>query len=205
MVTTALVSVALCIQVQRKKWELLFVQTEANENLALTFSRQNCVCFCSWKIINAKAMECLEQGLVHMPIAGAFLKIEFYLLFSAVLALPCCTGFLWLWRAGATLCLWCVSFSLQRLLFCWVQASVVVLWAQQWCFLGSRSTGSSVVAHGLCWPEVCGLFLDQESNPRPLHWQADSQLLDQQRSPLFVFCSHFFIEFSQLFYHYALI
>ena len=93
-VTAAIASVALWVQVQRK-WELLIVQTDANENLALTFSKQNCICFCSWKIISAKAMECLEQGLVHMPIPRAFLKIEkFYLLFSAVLDLSCCTAFL---------------------------------------------------------------------------------------------------------------
>ena len=28
---------------------------------------------------------------------------------------------------------------------------------------------SAVVAHGLSCPVACGIFLDRESNPRPLH------------------------------------
>ena len=44
------------------------------------------------------------------------------------------------------------------------------------CF-GARSLGalaSVVVAHGLSCSVACGIFPDQGSNPRPLHWQADS-------------------------------
>ena len=37
-----------------------------------------------------------------------------------------------------------------------------------------QSAGSVVVAHGLSCSAVCGIFLDQGSNPCPLHWQADS-------------------------------
>ena len=44
--------------------------------------------------------------------------------------------------------------------------------------------GSVVVAHGLHCPRACGIFLDQGSNPCPLHWQADSYPLEQQGSPL---------------------
>ena len=33
---------------------------------------------------------------------------------------------------------------------------------------------SVVVAHGLRCPAACGIFLDQESNLRPLHFKADS-------------------------------
>ena len=43
---------------------------------------------------------------------------------------------------------------------------------------------SVVAAHGLSCPAACGIFRDQESNPRPLHWQVDSYLLDHQGSPL---------------------
>ena len=32
----------------------------------------------------------------------------------------------------------------------------------------------------LSCPAACGIFRDQESNPRPLHWQVDSYLLDHQ-------------------------
>ena len=50
---------------------------------------------------------------------------------------------------------------------------------------GSRRTGSVVVAHGLSCSMACGIFPDQGSNPCPLHWQADSQPLCHQGSPLF--------------------
>ena len=36
------------------------------------------------------------------------------------------------------------------------------------------STISVVVTHGLSCPVACGIFLNQGSNPCPLHWQADS-------------------------------
>lgn len=32
-------------------------------------------------------------------------------------------------------------------------------------------------------PMLCGIFLDSGSNPCPLHWREDFQLLDHQRSP----------------------
>ena len=49
---------------------------------------------------------------------------------------------------------------------------------------GSRCAGSVVVAHGLSCSAACGIFPDQGSNPCPLHWQADSQPLRHQGSPL---------------------
>ena len=51
---------------------------------------------------------------------------------------------------------------------------------------GSRRAGSVVVAHGPSCPAACGIFPDQGSNPCPLHWQADSQPLHHQGSPLHV-------------------
>ena len=48
---------------------------------------------------------------------------------------------------------------------------------------GSRCAGSVVVAHGPSCSAACGIFLDQGSNPCPLHWQADSQPLRHQGSP----------------------
>ena len=39
------------------------------------------------------------------------------------------------------------------------------------------------MAHGLCCSVACEIFLDQESNCCPLHWQADSQPLCHQGSP----------------------
>ena len=49
---------------------------------------------------------------------------------------------------------------------------------------GSRRAGSAIVAHGPSCSAACGIFPDQGSNPCPLHWQADSQPLRHQGSPL---------------------
>ena len=49
---------------------------------------------------------------------------------------------------------------------------------------GSRRAGSVIVAHGPSCSAGCGIFPDQRSNPCPLHWQADSQPLRHQGSPL---------------------
>ena len=64
--------------------------------------------------------------------------------------------------------MWCTGFSLQWLLL--LQSP------------GSRHVGSAVV-HGLSGSMACGIFLDQGSNPRPLHWQVDSYPLCQQGRP----------------------
>ena len=52
---------------------------------------------------------------------------------------------------------------------------------------GSRRAGSVVVAHGPSYSAACGIFPDQGSNPCPLHWQADSQPLHHQGSPVILF------------------
>ena len=49
---------------------------------------------------------------------------------------------------------------------------------------GSRRTGSVIVAHGPSCSAARGIFPDQGSNPCPLHWQADSQPLRHQGSPV---------------------
>ena len=49
---------------------------------------------------------------------------------------------------------------------------------------GSRCAGSVVVAHGPSSSMARGIFPDQDSNPCPLHWQADSQPLHHQGSPV---------------------
>ena len=40
--------------------------------------------------------------------------------------------------------------------------------------------GSAVAAHGLSCSTACGIFLDQGSNPCPLHWHVDSLPLSHQ-------------------------
>ena len=49
---------------------------------------------------------------------------------------------------------------------------------------GSRRAGSVVVAHGPSCSAACGISPDQGSNPRPPHWQVDSQPLCHQGSPV---------------------
>ena len=46
-----------------------------------------------------------------------------------------------------------------------------------------RHSGSVVVGHGLSCSMACGIFPDRESNPCPLHWQADSYPPYHQGSP----------------------
>ena len=48
----------------------------------------------------------------------------------------------------------------------------------------SRRAGSVVVAHGPSCSAACGIFPDQGSDPCPLLWQADSQSLSHQGSPV---------------------
>ena len=52
---------------------------------------------------------------------------------------------------------------------------------------GSRRAGSVIVAHAPSRSAACGIFPDQGSNPCHLHWQADSQPLRHQGSPVQVF------------------
>ena len=48
---------------------------------------------------------------------------------------------------------------------------------------GSRCAGSATVAHGPSRSAARGILPDQDSNPCPLHRQADSQPLRHQGSP----------------------
>ena len=57
---------------------------------------------------------------------------------------------------------------------------------------GSRCAGSVIVAHGPSRSVACGIFPDQGSNPRPLHWQTDSQPLRHQGSHHSLFLIHSF-------------
>ena len=79
---------------------------------------------------------------------------------------------------AATLSLWCTGHSFQWLL---LQSA------------GSRAWSSVAVAHGLSCSGVCGIFPGQGSNPRPLHWQADSLPLDHQGSPAPLLVAVFFV------------
>ena len=58
---------------------------------------------------------------------------------------------------------------------------------------GSRRAGSVVVAHGPSCSAACGIFPDQGSNPCPPHWQADSQPLRHQGSPILLFFAELYV------------
>ena len=62
---------------------------------------------------------------------------------------------------------------------------------------GSRRAGSVVVAHGPSCSAACGIFPDQGLNPCPLHWQADSQPLHHEGSPIILFILYI-VEFNLL-------
>ena len=81
--------------------------------------------------------------------------------------------------SGAHSSLWCVGLSL---------SCPLLLWGT-----GSRHAGSVVVAHGPSCSAACGIFPDQGSNPCPLHWQADSQPLCHQGSPIYFLYSRFLL------------
>ena len=63
----------------------------------------------------------------------------------------------------------------------------------------SRRASSVIVAHGLSCSAACGILPDQGSNPCPPHWQANSQPLRHQGSPVFSVLSFAFHLMWQLF------
>ena len=70
---------------------------------------------------------------------------------------------------------------------------------------GSRRAGSVVVAHGPSCSAACGIFPDQGSNPCLLHWQADSQPLRQQGSPILLsLCNGQTVEYVQIYFCHIL-
>ena len=94
----------------------------------------------------------------------SYLIFKNQFLFLASLSLRYCVGFLWLWRTGASL--------------------VAEHGLQAGRLQQLQPVSSAVVTHSLSCPAACGIFPDQGSNLCPLHWQADSQPLDYQGSPV---------------------
>ena len=70
-------------------------------------------------------------------------------------------------------------------------AQALGTWASVVVACRLQSTGSVVVAHRLSCSTACGIFLEQGSNPCHLHWQADSQPLRHQGSPVYYY--YFFL------------
>ena len=75
----------------------------------------------------------------------------------------------------------CTGFSMQWRLLLQSTGSKVCRLQQLW------HTGSGVAAYGFSCPEACGIFLDQGSNPSPLHRHVDSQTLDHREVLIIAF------------------
>ena len=74
------------------------------------------------------------------------------------------------------------------ILFCFLRyAGLSLLWPLPLRSTVSGRAGSAVMAHGRSRSAACGIFLDQGTNPCPLHQQADSQPLRHQGSPQYIF------------------
>ena len=100
-----------------------------------------------------------------------FFFFNFIYLFMSVLGLRfCARAFSLVAASGGHSSSRCAGLSLSRPLLLWST--------------GSRRAGSAIVAHGPSCSAACGILPDQGSNPCPLHWQADSQPLRHQGSPL---------------------
>ena len=98
-----------------------------------------------------------------------FSKYLFIYLFMAVLGLRFCARAFSIAASGGHSSSQCAGLSLSRPLL--LRST------------GSRRAGSVIVAHRPSCSAARGIFLDQGSNPCPLHWQADSQPLRHQGSP----------------------
>ena len=83
----------------------------------------------------------------------------------------------------AALCFRCCALASHCSGFSCCGAQALGAWASVVVARGLYSAGSVVVAHGLSCSTACGIFPDQGSNPCPLLWQVDSQLLRHQGSP----------------------
>ena len=120
-------------------------------------------------------MESLYDASILLPLRS-FLFLFFKLIYLLIYLFLLCWVFVSVRglspvvASGGHSSSWCAGFSLSRPLL--LRST------------GSRRAGSVVVAHGLSCSAACGIFPDQGSNPCPLHWQADSQPLSHQGSPL---------------------
>ena len=108
--------------------------------------------------------------LHHIGMIDFFFNKFIYLFIFAVLGLRFLRGLSLVAASGGHSSSWCAGLSLSRPLL--LRSA------------GSRCAGSVIVAHGPSCSVACGIFPEQDSNPCPLHWQADSQPLCHQGSPM---------------------
>ena len=107
------------------------------------------------------------SSLTPQPPLTTFFFLRFIYLFLAVLGLRCCT------QAFSSCCNGGCSLA--------GDAQASHCGGLSW---GAQAPGSVAVAHGLSCHMARGIFPKQGLNPCPLHWQGDSQPLDDQGSHL---------------------
>ena len=110
------------------------------------------------------------DGLFPSYVCNFFLKINLFIYFWVCWVFVSVRGLSLVAASGGHSSSWCTGLSMSRPLL--LRST------------GSRCAGSVVGAHGPSCSAACGIFLYQGSNPCPLHWQADSQPLRHQGSPL---------------------
>ena len=108
--------------------------------------------------------------LQHLLFVDFFFKFFFIFYFWLCWVFVSVRGLSLVAASGGHSSSWCVGLSLS--------------WPLLLQGTGSRHAGSVVVAHGPSCSAACGIFPDQGSNPCPLHWQADSQPVHHQGSPV---------------------
>ena len=119
---------------------------------------------------------------IHHFLSNLFILFIYFWLCWAFISVP---GLSLVDASGGHSSSWCAGLSLSRPLL--LRST------------DSRCAGSVVVAHGPSCSAACGILPDQGSNPCPLHWQADSQPLHHQGSPIFFLNSLRFSHFISLF------
>ena len=106
------------------------------------------------------------------PLGRFFKFFLLYFKFLAALNLRCFAQALSRCRErGLLFCCWARASRGSAISSCGAQAP------------GMQQVRSVAVTQGLSCSEACVIFLDQGSDPCPLHWQMDSYLLRHQGSP----------------------
>ena len=125
-------------------------------------------------LFHYRLLQYIKYSSLCYTVGPCWLSIFFFyyfIFFGCVGSSFLCEGFLQLQQAGATPHHGARGLSLS--------------WPLLLRSTGSRCAGSVVVAHGPSCSAACGIFPDQGLNPCPLHWQADSQPLRHQGSPIY--------------------
>ena len=130
-------------------------------------------------------LEICKPGCEAHLLVSSFFKKNLFIYFCLCWVFVAACGLSLVAASGGYSQLRHTGFSLRWLLLLWSMGSRHAGSVLLSC--GLQSAGSVAVAQGLSCSAACGIFPGQGSNPCPLHWQADSQPLCRQGSPLSFF------------------